>query len=177
VDKLSVPVGENIAIQKVMMISPDGAEVQIGSPYIEGAVIDGTVVKHAKERKVIVLKYKPKKRIRIKAGHRQEYTLLEIDRIRIGDTVLGKKEETEHKTRQKPAGKAKTEAEHDGEKETHAVEAEEKTAKKGARKAAEEEKPKAKKSTKKAENGEKEAKEKKPAKKGNNEKKSSKDKD
>lgn len=93
VEKLGTPVGENVVLQKILMIADDNLQVHVGSPYIEGAVIDGRVLRHAKNKKVTVFKYKPKKRYRIKTGHRQEYTLLEIDAIRIGDRIFSRAEQ------------------------------------------------------------------------------------
>lgn len=88
VEKLSAPVGENVIIKTILMVADDDRQVQVGSPYIEDAAVDGRVLRHAKSKKVTVMKYKPKKRYRIKTGHRQEYTLLEIDKIRIGERVF-----------------------------------------------------------------------------------------
>jgi large subunit ribosomal protein L21 len=85
--------GEMVSIKEVLMVSKENAEVIIGAPYVKDAVVDGKVVRQAKGKKVTVMHYKPKKRIRKKNGHRQEYTLLEIDEIRIGGDILGKKPE------------------------------------------------------------------------------------
>jgi large subunit ribosomal protein L21 len=85
--------GELIRIKEVLMISKENAEVLIGAPYVKDAVVDGKVVRQAKGKKVTIMHYKPKKRIRKKVGHRQEYSLLEIDEIRIGEDVVGKKSE------------------------------------------------------------------------------------
>ena len=61
----------------------DGENVDIGTPLVEGAVVKATVVSQVKGPKVIVFKYKPKKRYRVKTGHRQKYTRLQIDSISV----------------------------------------------------------------------------------------------
>ncbi len=59
----------------------DGETVKIGSPVVEGATVKATVLVQDKSRKVVVFKYKPKKRIRTKTGHRQPFTELRIDSL------------------------------------------------------------------------------------------------
>lgn len=92
VEKLDVEKGNSVRIDKVLLLTSPNDEITVGTPYVEGATVDGNVLRHAKGKKVTIFKYKPKKRIRKKTGHRQEYTLLEIDEVRLGDTVIGKKE-------------------------------------------------------------------------------------
>ncbi len=92
VEKLDVEAGNSVRIDKVLLLTSSNDEITIGTPYVEGAAVDGKVVRHAKGKKVTIFKYKPKKRIRKKTGHRQEYTLLEIDEVLLGDVVVGKKE-------------------------------------------------------------------------------------
>lgn len=72
--------GEQIDLDRVLLIS-DGEEVTIGTPYIPGAKVAATVVSQIKGPKIIVFKYKPKIRYRVKRGHRQHYTRLRIDSI------------------------------------------------------------------------------------------------
>ncbi|MGV8122973.1 MAG: 50S ribosomal protein L21 [Candidatus Xenobiia bacterium LiM19] len=97
VEKLDVEKGNSVRIDKVLLLTSPNDEITVGTPYVEGATVDGNVLRHAKAKKVTIFKYKPKKRIRKKTGHRQEYTLLEIDEVRIGDTVIGKKEDAKPK--------------------------------------------------------------------------------
>ena len=82
VEKLEVPVGERITINDVLMVYGDG-EVKIGTPTVEGASIVATVVDHYKDKKVIVYKFKRRKNYRRKKGHRQWYTRLRIEEIRV----------------------------------------------------------------------------------------------
>lgn len=88
VDKMKASVGDSIAINEVLLISRDGKDVHIGTPFVEGASVDGKVIRHARGKKVTIMKYKPKKRYRIKKGHRQDYTLLEITSVKIGSEVI-----------------------------------------------------------------------------------------
>ncbi len=80
VEKVPYEVGERIELDKVLLVA-DGDEVRVGQPTVEGAKVLATVTDHAKGRRVIVFKYKPKIRYRRKKGHRQAYTRLLIDEI------------------------------------------------------------------------------------------------
>ena len=59
----------------------DGENSKIGAPVVEGAVVEGKVVKNGKGKKIVVFKYKPKKNEKKKIGHRQPYTKVEITKI------------------------------------------------------------------------------------------------
>ncbi len=83
VDLFPAEVGEKLDLERVLLIR-DGDKVSIGAPLVEGARVQATVVGHVKGPKVIVFKYKPKKRYRVKTGHRQKYTRLQINSIEIG---------------------------------------------------------------------------------------------
>jgi large subunit ribosomal protein L21 len=63
-------------------------EVTIGQPFIEGATVEGTVLRHFRGRKIIVYKMKPKKKTRKKRGHRQEITRLMINSINMNGSAL-----------------------------------------------------------------------------------------
>src|SRR5947209_9684188 len=80
VNRLAVADGEQLRIEDVLLIS-DADRTLVGAPLIEGAMVLATVVKQARGEKLIVFRYKPKKRIRHKRGHRQELTILSIDDI------------------------------------------------------------------------------------------------
>jgi len=80
VERLPVEVGQQVELDKVLLVADDG-EVTVGQPTVEGAKVRATVLRHDKARKIIVFKYKPKKRYRRKTGHRQHFTRLRIDEI------------------------------------------------------------------------------------------------
>jgi large subunit ribosomal protein L21 len=84
VDFFEAPVGEQIDLEHVLLISEDES-VTVGMPLVAGAKVQATVVDHVKGPKVTVFRYKPKKRIRVKTGHRQKYTRLQIDEILLSD--------------------------------------------------------------------------------------------
>ena len=80
VDTYPLEVGEEIDMDRVLLIS-DGETIKVGTPFIQGAKIQATVVAHVKGPKVVVFKYMAKERIRTKTGHRQKYTKIRIDAI------------------------------------------------------------------------------------------------
>ncbi|MBQ1223674.1 MAG: 50S ribosomal protein L21 [Clostridia bacterium] len=79
-EKLGAEVGENVKFDKVTVISKDDGIV-VGAPYVEGAVIEASVMKNAKAKKVLVFKYNAKKNYRRRQGHRQPYTKVQINKI------------------------------------------------------------------------------------------------
>ena len=82
VDKIDAEKGQAIEIETVVLVS-DGDKVNVGTPYVKGAVVKAVVEESFKDKKVIVLKYKSKKDYRRTIGHRQQYT-----NIRVTDIVL-----------------------------------------------------------------------------------------
>ncbi len=80
-EKLDTEAGKTVSFDKVVMLSNDG-KVQVGSPYVAGAKVDGKVVSHGRGKKVLVFKYKAKKNERKTQGHRQDYTKVEITSIK-----------------------------------------------------------------------------------------------
>ena len=80
VEKLSGEVGQEVSFNKVLMFS-DGDSVQIGQPLVDGITVKGHIVDQGKGKKIIVFKYKRRKRYRRKQGHRQKYTAIKIDAI------------------------------------------------------------------------------------------------
>jgi large subunit ribosomal protein L21 len=83
IELLHVEPEEQITIDAVLFVQHNG-EVTIGQPIVAGATVQGTVMRHFRDRKVLVYKMKPKKKTRKKRGHRQEVTRLMIDSIRMG---------------------------------------------------------------------------------------------
>ena len=79
VEKLDVAEGDKVTFDKVLFVG--GQTTKIGTPYVDGASVTGTVEKQGKERKVIIFKYRPKKSSKSKQGHRQPYTKITINKI------------------------------------------------------------------------------------------------
>ena len=82
IEKLASESGENVTFDKVLAVI-DGDKITVGTPVVEGAKVDASVVKNGKGKKVIVFKYKPKKGYRRKQGHRQPYTKVTIGKISV----------------------------------------------------------------------------------------------
>jgi len=80
VNRLPTEDGEQVAFDEVLLIS-DEDRVLIGTPLVENAVVLATAVKQGRGEKLIVFRYKAKKRFRHRKGHRQELTILSIDDI------------------------------------------------------------------------------------------------
>lgn len=80
VDRLAVDENSKVTLDRVLFVESDG-EVSIGQPFVDGATVEATVMRHLRGRKVIVYKMRPKKKTRKKQGHRQELTRLMIDAI------------------------------------------------------------------------------------------------
>lgn len=80
VEKLNIEDGGAVVFDKVLVCG-EGADIKVGTPYLEGVTVDGEVVESGKSKKVVIFKYKAKKDYRKKQGHRQPYTLVEIKAI------------------------------------------------------------------------------------------------
>ena len=76
VEKLPNEVGSDVIFTNVLFVND-----KTGTPYVDGAKVTCTVEKHGKQKKIIVFKYKPKKKYRRKQGHRQPYTKLIVKKI------------------------------------------------------------------------------------------------
>jgi len=83
VEKLEVPAGETIELDKVLMIG-DGEDLKVGSPILEGAKVTATVRSHGRGKKIRIIKMRRRKHYRRQMGHRQYYTELEITGIKAG---------------------------------------------------------------------------------------------
>ncbi len=82
VDLLTVEDGAKIQLDQVLLLV-DGDKVSVGAPVVSGARISATVQGMVKGPKVVVFKYRPKKRYRVKTGHRERYTRLVINSIEV----------------------------------------------------------------------------------------------
>ena len=80
VEKLEVATGENVELEKVLLIG-NGDDVKIGAPVVEGAKVTAEVVNHGRHKKVKIMKFKRRKHHMKQAGHRQWFTELKITSI------------------------------------------------------------------------------------------------
>jgi large subunit ribosomal protein L21 len=81
VERLIAETGSDIALDHVLLVGGDDAELRIGTPMVEGATVVATVTEHHRGEKLVAFKMKAKKRYRRKIGHRQELTRLTIKEI------------------------------------------------------------------------------------------------
>lgn len=79
VEKLGLEAGDTIKFDKVLAIADD--IFTFGAPYVDGAVVDASVIAEGKDKKVIIYKYKSKKGFHKKKGHRQPFTQVKIEKI------------------------------------------------------------------------------------------------
>ena len=89
VDRLPVESGVKIKLEQVLLLA-DGDNIIVGTPLVKNTPIWTTVLEHFKGPKVEIFNYSPKKRIRVKIGHRQNYTRLFVEQI--GGSEFVKKE-------------------------------------------------------------------------------------
>ena len=82
VEKIPGEVGNPVSFDRVLMFS-DGENVSIGQPTLDNVTVNGHITEQGKEKKIIVFKYKKRKRYRRKLGHRQQYTEIKIDSIQV----------------------------------------------------------------------------------------------
>ncbi|MFH2219750.1 MAG: 50S ribosomal protein L21 [Pseudomonadota bacterium] len=80
VEKIPGEVGSTVSFDQVLMLS-DGERVSVGQPVLDNVTVNGRIVDQGKAKKIIVFKYKKRKRFRRKKGHRQQYTEIKIDSI------------------------------------------------------------------------------------------------
>ena len=80
IEKLDAADGGDVLFDEVLLVA-DGDEAHIGTPHVAGACVEAKVLRTARAKKVIVFKYRPKGRSRVKRGHRQHFTEVEIQKI------------------------------------------------------------------------------------------------
>ena len=85
VERLEGEAGQTVEFDRVLLVAGDG-DAAIGRPLVEGARVSGSVIRQDRGEKIVVFKYRPKARHRVKQGHRQELT-----RVRVSDIVHGGK--------------------------------------------------------------------------------------
>lgn len=116
VDRLDLEPGKKVELEDVLLVS-NGEKSVVGAPNISGAKVTATVVEEFKAPKIIVFKYKARKRYRVKSGHRQLYTRLMIDSIVAKDVpetkakaeaAVEEKPKAAKPKAQKPTAKAET---------------------------------------------------------------------
>ena len=82
VERLDGEVGSKVELKDVLMVADDG-KVTIGEPLVEKAKVQATVTAQDRAKKIIVFKKKRKKQYRRTNGHRQDFTELRVDKIKL----------------------------------------------------------------------------------------------
>ena len=80
IEKIGAAVGETVTFDQVLLVGGDA--LKIGTPLVAGAKVTAKVVAQAREKKIIVFKFRRRKNYRRKNGHRQPFTALEITGIK-----------------------------------------------------------------------------------------------
>jgi len=80
IEKVNKKEGQDITFKDVLLVEKRN-KIEIGNPLVKGAKVIGKVLKHDKAKKIIVFKYKSKTRYKVKKGHRQPFTEVEITKI------------------------------------------------------------------------------------------------
>ena len=110
-EKLDTEEGKKITFDKVVLIS-DNDKIQVGNPYVKGVKVEGKVISHGKDKKIIVFKMKAKKNYRKTQGHRQPHTKVEITSIKTvaakGTTTKAAEAKTETVKKTTTSKKAET---------------------------------------------------------------------
>lgn len=81
-EKISGEVGDPVTFDRILAFS-DGQNLTVGAPVLENVAVQGRIVQQGKAKKIIVFKYKRRKRYRRKQGHRQPFTAVRIDQIQV----------------------------------------------------------------------------------------------
>jgi large subunit ribosomal protein L21 len=105
VDRLDVRPGDTITLDRVLLIA-DGDSTAIGRPLVEGATVSASVVGQDRGEKIVVFKYKPKARRRVRQGHRAELTTLRIDDIALDGRSAASERQEEEAERTRAASRA-----------------------------------------------------------------------
>lgn len=80
IERLEGSKGDAVTFDRVLLVGGEG-EARVGTPLVDGAKVTGSVVHQGRHKKIVVFKYKKRKRYRVKTGHRQPYTLIRINTI------------------------------------------------------------------------------------------------
>ncbi len=82
IEKIETEEGKTVTFNEVLLVADDkGENVKVGTPTVDKATVEAVVLEHGRHKKVIVGKYKAKKRYRVKKGHRQHFTEVQVKKI------------------------------------------------------------------------------------------------
>ncbi len=75
-------VGEEVEFTDVLLVA-DGDDIKVGQPTVEGASVKAKILEHAKDAKIIVFRKRRRKGFHKKKGHRQRYSIIQVEDIRL----------------------------------------------------------------------------------------------
>ncbi len=81
VEKLELEPGQTLKFDAMLVAETDGSQIQVGAPIVSGVKVTAKVLEHGRGDKISVIKFKRKTRYRRNVGHRQPFTILEIESI------------------------------------------------------------------------------------------------
>lgn len=79
-NRLPIELGKEILLNRVLLLNDEG-KILVGKPYLESVKVKGKILEHLRGKKTIVYKMRPKKKTRVKQGHRQDLTRVLIEDI------------------------------------------------------------------------------------------------
>tara|TARA_E500000331_G_C17050051_1_gene623532 strand:- start:255 stop:683 length:429 start_codon:yes stop_codon:yes gene_type:complete len=109
IEKLDAEVGKTVQFKKVLLLN-DNKNTEIGSPNIEGALVEAKLLKNVKDRTILIFHKRRRKNSRKKNGHRQQHSKIQITKILSKDGKViaeAKVAEKELKTKEKVEKKKK----------------------------------------------------------------------
>lgn len=81
VERLDRPAGESVELERILLVADENGAPRIGSPLLSGVSVTAKVRAHGRGEKVRIFKLRRRKNYRRRAGHRQDYTELEITQV------------------------------------------------------------------------------------------------
>lgn len=80
IEKLNKKEGEEVVFDRVLLLKTE-KEIKIGKPFVEGAKVKGKILSQGKGKKIVIFKHRPRSSYKVKKGHRQLFTEVEILKI------------------------------------------------------------------------------------------------
>lgn len=81
VEKLEGNIGDSVTLKEVVMRKKSDGKIEIGQPYVSGAAVKAKILRQDKGPKLVVFRFKRRKKVRVKRGHRQPHTVIRIESI------------------------------------------------------------------------------------------------
>lgn len=81
IEKIDGDAGDSVEFNEVLFRKKSEDNMEIGQPFVDGAIVKASIIKHMKDPKVIIFKFGRRKKLRTKKGHRQPKTVIRIEEI------------------------------------------------------------------------------------------------